>query len=154
MVARDAVVSRIRRVPVVAGAIAMALGAALLQAYFFAVVPVMPTALFMPLAQPLDAVLFVLTGASLLSLQIRSPRLRQTSAGLATALATVLLAEYVFRVDLRIDTLLFPDQVSQLVPVFPGRPAPLSGAGFLLLGVLLPCPPCAASGPGAGTARR
>ncbi|MGH7512195.1 MAG: response regulator [Gemmatimonadales bacterium] len=141
MVARDAVVLRIRRVPVVAGAIAMALGAALLQAYVFAVVPVMPTALFMPLAQPLDAVLFVLIGASLLSLHIRSPRLRQTSAGLATALATLLLAEYVFRVDLRVDTLLFPDQVGQLVPVFPGRPAPLSCAGFLLLGVLLLAPP-------------
>ena len=81
---------------------------------FFAVVPVVPTALFMPLAQPLDAVLFVLTGASLLSLHIRSPRLRQTSAALATALATLLLAEYVFRVDLRVDAPALPR---------PGRPA-------------------------------
>src|SRR5690242_11046258 len=141
MVARDAVVSRIRRGPVVAGAIAMALGALLLQAYVFGVVPLVPTAVFMPLAQPLDAVLFVLTGAGLLSLRIQSKRLRQTSAGLATALAAALLVEYVLRVDLRIDSLLFPDQVAQLVPVFPGRPAPLSCAGFLLLNMLLLAPP-------------
>src|SRR5262249_46270847 len=133
---------------VVAGAIAMALGALLLQAYVFGVVPLAPTAVFMPLAQPLDAVLFVLTGAGLLSLRIPSRRLRQTSAGLATALATALLAEYVFRIDLRIDTLLFPDQVGQLVPVFPGRPAPLSCAGFLLLNVLLLVPPARGARPG------
>src|SRR5437868_3491772 len=117
MVARDAVVSRIRRVPVVAGAIAMALGALLLQAYVFGIVPLVPTAVFMPLAQPLDAVLFVLTGAALLSFRIHSPRLRQASAGLATMLVTALLAEYILRVDLRIDGLLFPDLVNQLVPV-------------------------------------
>src|SRR5512138_1200765 len=148
MVARDAVVSRIRRVPVVAGAIAMALGALLLQAYVFGAVPLVPTAVFMPLAQPLDAVLFVLTGAGLLSLRIQSKRLRQTSAGLATALAAALLVEYVFRVDLRIDSLLFPDQVAQLVPVFPGRPAPLSCAGFLLLNLLLLAPPRRGARPG------
>jgi len=141
MVARDVVVSRIRRVPVVAGVIAMALGAALLQAYVFGLVPLVPTALFLPLAQPLDAVLFVLSGAALLSLQIRSPRLRQTSAALTIGLCAALLTEYLFRVDLRLDALLFPDQVGQLVPVFPGRPAPLSCAGFLLLGGLLLVPP-------------
>jgi len=147
MVARDAVVSRIRRVPVVAGAVAMALGALLLQAYVFGIVPLAPTAVFLPLAQPLDAVLFVLTGAALLSLRIHSPRLRQTSAALATALATALLAEYILRVDLGIDSLLFRDQVTQFVPVFPGRPAPLSCAGFLLLSVLLLAPPRAGARP-------
>jgi two-component system cell cycle sensor histidine kinase/response regulator CckA len=147
MVARDAVVSRIRRVPVVAGAVAMALGALLLQAYVFGIVPLAPTAVFLPLAQPLDAVLFVLTGAALLSLRIHSPRLRQTSAALATALATALLTEYILRVDLGIDSLLFRDQVTQFVPVFPGRPAPLSCAGFLLLSVLLLAPPRAGARP-------
>jgi len=132
----------------VAGAIAMALGALLLQAYVFGVVPLVPSAVFMPLAQPLDAVLFVLTGAGLLSLRIQSKRLRQTSAGLATALAAALLVEYVLRVDLGIDSLLFPDQVAQLVPVFPGRPAPLSCAGFLLLNMLLLAPPRRGARPG------
>jgi PAS domain S-box-containing protein len=141
MVARDAVVSRIRRTPVVAGVIAMGLGAVLLQAYVFAVVPVVPTALFLPLAQPLDAVLFVLAGTSLVSLHIRADRLRKASAVLATALAAVLLAEYLFRIDLGVDGLLFAGQVNDLVPAFPGRPAPLSCAGFLLLGVLLLFPP-------------
>jgi len=141
MVARDAVVSRIRRTPVVAGAIAMGLGAVLLQAYVFAVVPVVPTALFLPLAQPLDAVLFVLAGTSLVSLHIRADRLRKASAGLATALAAVLLAEYLFRIDVGVDGLLFAGQVGDLVPAFPGRPAPLSCAGFLLLGLLLLFPP-------------
>ncbi len=147
MVSRDAVVSRIRRVPVVAGAIAMVLGVGLLQAYVFAAVPLVPTALFLPLAQPLDAVLFVLTGAALLSLQIRSERLRQTSALLATVLAVLFLVEYLFRVDLRIDTVLFADQVAQFVPVFPGRPAPLGCVGFLFLGLLLLFPPPAAARP-------
>src|SRR6478672_10500893 len=123
MVSRDAVVSRIRRVPVVAGAIAMVLGVGLLQAYVFAVVPIVPTALFLPLAQPLDAVLFVLAGTSLVSLHIRADRLRKASAGLATALAAVLLAEYLFRIDLGVDGLLFAGQVNALVPAFPGRPA-------------------------------
>jgi PAS domain S-box-containing protein len=125
----------------------MALGALLLQAYVFGIVPLAPTAVFLPLAQPLDAVLFVLTGAALLSLRIHSPRLRQTSAALATALATALLTEYILRVDLGIDSLLFRDQVTQFVPVFPGRPAPLSCAGFLLLSVLLLAPPRAGARP-------
>ncbi len=90
--------------------------------------------LFLPLAQPLDAVLFVLAGTSLVSLHIRADRLRKASAGLATALAAVLLAEYLFRIDVGVDGLLFAGQVGDLVPAFPGRPAPLSCAGFLLLG--------------------
>jgi PAS domain S-box-containing protein len=126
----------------------MALGATLLQAYVFAVVPVMPTALFLPLAQPLDAVLFVLAGASLVSFHIRADRLRQISAGLATGLAGLLLAEYVFRIDLWVDSLLFSGQIQDLVTVFPGRPAPLSCAAFLLLGLLLLRPPAPGGRPG------
>ncbi|HEX3274568.1 MAG TPA: ATP-binding protein [Gemmatimonadales bacterium] len=121
----------------------MVLGVALLQAYVLGAVPVEPAALFVPAAQPLDGVLFVLVGAALLSLQIESRRLRQTSAGLAVALAVLLIVEYVFDLRLGLDPALFPDQIGRLVRVFPGRPAPLSCAAFLLIGALLLRPPVA-----------
>ncbi len=130
-------VARIRRLPVLSAALAIGLGVALLQGYVFGIVPLVPTALFLPPAQPLDAVLFVLTGVALLALRTGAGRLRETAAGLAAGLAALLLAEYLFRIDLRLDSLLFADQVSRLARIFPGRPAPLSCAGFLLLNLLL-----------------
>jgi PAS domain S-box-containing protein len=137
MAERVVLVSRIRRIPFVAGAVAMALGLGLLQAYVLGAVPLIPMALFLPPAQPLDAVLFALTGSALLALCIGADRLRRVSAGLAGALAVGLIAEYLLRIDLGLDGLLFADQVNQLVRIFPGRPAPLSCAAFLLLATML-----------------
>src|SRR5690242_19486835 len=137
MAERLAVVSRIRRIPLVAGAVAMALGVGLLQAYVAGAVPLMPMALFLPPAQPLDGVLFALTGAGLIAFCIRAVRLRRVSAGVAGIIATALILEYLLRIDLGLDDLLFPDQVAQLARIFPGRPAPLSCVAFLLLATLL-----------------
>ena len=137
MADRGAAVARIRSVPGVAAALAIGLGVALLQGYVFGLVPLIPTAVFLPPAQPLDAVLFVLTGAALLALRIGADRLRRVSAALAVALAALLLAEYLLRIRIPLDLLLFPDQVRQLARIFPGRPAPLACIAFLLLGLLL-----------------
>ena len=139
MADRSTAVARIRRLPVVAATFAMVLGGALLQGYVFELVPLVPMALFFPPAQPLDAVLFALVGAGLLALWIGSRRLRQIAAGLAAALASLVLAEYLLRIDLPIDTLFFADQVAQLARVFPGRPAPLAAAEFLLLAAPVAC---------------
>jgi PAS domain S-box-containing protein len=121
----------------IAAALALFQGVALLEGYVYGFVPMVPGALFMPPAQPLEAVLFVLAGASLLALALRSQRLREVCAALAATLAALLLAEYVFAVDLPLDWLLFADQVGQMDHVFPGRPAPMSCAAFLGFGVLL-----------------
>ncbi|MEO6058334.1 MAG: PAS domain S-box protein [Gemmatimonadales bacterium] len=137
MADRDTVVARIRRLPVLAACLVIGLGVALLQGFVLGVVPFVPTALFLPSAQPLDAVLFVLAGAALLALRAGAARFRRTAAALAAALASILLAEYLLRVDLGLDSLLFPDQIRLISPIFPGRPAPLACAGFLLLGLLL-----------------
>ncbi|HUR93503.1 MAG TPA: PAS domain S-box protein [Gemmatimonadales bacterium] len=137
MAARDTAVARIRRLPVVAAALTIGLGVALLQGYVVGVVPLVPTALFLPPAQPLDAVLMVLAGTALLALATGVRRLRQSCAALTLALAAILLLEYVLRIDLRVDSLLFADQTTSLARVFPGRPAPLACVAFLLLGVLL-----------------
>ena len=133
-----------------AAALALGLGVALLEGYVYGFVPLVPSALFMPPAQPLEAVLFVLTGASLLALATRARRLREVCAALATTLAALLLAEYVFAIDLPVDWLLFADQVGQLAHVFPGRPAPMSCAGFLGLSLLLLAIPGADTPPRTG----
>jgi PAS domain S-box-containing protein len=137
MADRDAALARIRRIPLITASVAIGLGVGLLQAYIFEVMPRAPAALFVPSAQPLDAVLLLLTGVALLSHQVRFERLRQIPAGIAAALAFLLLAEYLFSLDLRLDSVLFADQTVQLTRVFPGRPAPLGCIGFLLLGTLL-----------------
>ena len=128
-------------------ALALGLGVALLEGYVYGVVPVVPGALFLPSAQPLEAVLFVLTGASLLALATRVRRLQEVCAALAAVLATLLLAEYVFGLYLPLDWLLFADQVGRLDPVFPGRPAPMSCVGFLGLSLLLLVNPDTPAGP-------
>ena len=125
MADRDAALARIRRIPLITASVVIGLGVALLQAYIFDVMPQAPAALFVPSAQPLDAVLLLLTGVALLSHQVRFERLRLIPAGIAAALAFLLLAEYLFPLDLRLDSILFADQTVQLTRVFPGRPAPL-----------------------------
>jgi PAS domain S-box-containing protein len=130
-----------------AAALALGLGVALLEGYVFGFVPLVPGALFLPPAQPLEAVLFVLAGASLLGLATRARRLREVCAVLAMLLSGLLLAEYLFAVDLPLDWLLFADQIGQLAHIFPGRPAPMSCAGFLGLSILLLIGPGPQTGP-------
>ena len=137
MAAPVTAVARIRRLPMLAAALALGLGVALLEGYVYGFVPRVPGALFLPPAQPLEAVLFVLCGAALLALATRARRLREVCAALALLLAGLLLAEYVFAVDLPLDWLLFADQIGRLAHVFPGRPAPMSCAGFLGISTLL-----------------
>ncbi len=137
MADRDTALARIRRIPLVTASVAIALGVALLQAYVFDVLPLVPAAVFIPPAQPLDAVLLMLIGVALLSHQVRFDVLRQIPAGFAVSLAGLLLGEYLFRFDLRLESMLFADQTIKLTQVFPGRPAPLSCIAFLLLGMLL-----------------
>jgi len=137
MADRVTALARIRRIPLVTASVAIGLGVALLQVYIFDVMPKAPAALFVPPAQPLDAVLLLLIGVALLSYQVSFERLRQVPAGIAIILAVLLLAEYVLHLDLRLDSIVFADQTVRLTPIFPGRPAPLACVGFLLLGVLL-----------------
>ncbi|HEY7636183.1 MAG TPA: PAS domain S-box protein [Gemmatimonadales bacterium] len=137
MADRDAALARIRRIPLITASVAIGLGVGLLQVYIFDVMPVTPAALFVPPAQPLDAILLLLCGVALLAHHVSLQRLRQIPAALAIGIASLLLAEYLFRLDLRIDSIIFADQTVVLSPIFPGRPAPLACVGFMLLGVLL-----------------
>jgi hypothetical protein len=137
MADRDAAVARIRSVPGAAATVAVLLGTALLEGYVYNFVPLVPTALFLPPAQPLDAVLFVLAGAALLGLRVRSVRMQVICAVLTVTIAALTLLEYLVPIHLRLDALLFPDQTDQLIRIFPGRPAPLAGITFLLLGLVM-----------------
>jgi signal transduction histidine kinase len=87
-----------------------------------------------PLMKANAAVCFVLAGLAL-PLVHAGPRGRVTSgvlASLAMALGLATLAEWVFGVDLRIDELLFRDQVQAYTSV-PGRIAPNTALAFVLL---------------------
>jgi PAS domain S-box-containing protein len=128
---------RIRRLPLLAAVAAVAFGAAVLASYTFATGRLLPLPQFLLPTQPLAALLFVLTGTSLLALHLGLPHLQRYAAVLATLIAAAVLAEYVFGVDLRIDQVLYPGAVAGLSRVFPGRPAPVTTAAFLLLGAAL-----------------
>ena len=145
--AASTAVARIRRLPMLAAALALGLGVALLEGYVYGFVPLAPGALFLPPAQPLEAVLFVLSGAGLMALATRTRRLREVCAALALVLAGLLLSEYIFAVDLPLDWVLFADQIGRLAHVFPGRPAPMSCAGFLGISLLLLTAPGSETGP-------
>jgi PAS domain S-box-containing protein len=125
------------RLPAIAGAVTALLGVAAVEAYIFGIGPVIFAAPFLPPAQPLTALMFVLTGGSLLALKANLPR-HQLAAAVGTVLiAALVLAEYLIWRDLGLDTLLFPEDVGLIPSAFPGRPAPISTACFLLLGLAL-----------------
>ncbi|MGH7580335.1 MAG: PAS domain S-box protein, partial [Gemmatimonadales bacterium] len=125
------------RLPVLAGGASAALGIAAVEAYIFGVGPPMAVPAFLPPTMPLTAVMFVLTGGSLLALGADLRRQHLVAASLTILIATLVLAEYLIWRDLGLDTLLFPDDVSLMRSAFPGRPAPISTASFLLLGLAL-----------------
>jgi PAS domain S-box-containing protein len=129
---------RIRRLPLLAGAAAIAFGAAVLASYSLAIERVLPLPQFLLPTPPLAAAMFVLVGVSLLALRLGHPRLQRVAAMLTAGLAGAILTEYILGIPLGLDLLLFPDKVLGLTRVFPGRPAPVTTAAFLLLaGALL-----------------
>jgi two-component system, cell cycle sensor histidine kinase and response regulator CckA len=134
---RAAAITRTRQLPILAALVAIGFGVAVVQGYVFGIEALLPYTPFLPSTQPLVAVLFVLTGASLLSLRVGLARLRLVAAWLTTVLAGAVVAEYVLGLNLRLDQLLFSDAVAALSPVFPGRPPPIIGVTFLLLGLAL-----------------
>ncbi len=131
------VASWLRRLPLVAGGAATALGIAAVETYVFGTGPHLSAAIFQPPAVPLMAVMLVFSGGSLLALQAGLPRHQAATAALVVAIATLVLLEYLVWRDLGLDTLLFPDDVHRTPSAFPGRPAPITTASFLLLGVSL-----------------
>ena len=128
---------RIRRLPLLAAAGAVAFGLAVLASYTAAMGRVLPLPHFLLPTQPLAAFLFVLTGSSLLALHFDFPRAQRYSAIFATLLAGTVLLEYVLGLDLGVDLLIFPHSALGMTRIFPGRPAPVTTAEFLLLGLAL-----------------
>jgi PAS domain S-box-containing protein len=127
----------LRRLPLVSGLAATLLGLGAVEAYVFGSGPHASSPLLVPQTVPLVAVMFVLGGASLLSLLARLHRHQAVAAGLVILVATLVLLEYLVWWDLGLDRLLFSDDVQRLPSAFPGRPAPITTASFLLLGVSL-----------------
>ena len=131
---------RLRAVPLAAGIVAIAFGVAVLGGYALTVGRLVALPQFVLPTQPVAGLLFVLTGAGLLAAHLGRTRTQRDLAIVSTVIASLIVAEYLFGVDLRIDRLLFPHQVVGLSRVFPGRPAPITAATFLLqsLALLLP----------------
>ncbi|HEX2218218.1 MAG TPA: PAS domain S-box protein [Gemmatimonadales bacterium] len=125
------------RLPSATGAAAAILGLAGIEAYVFGPGPLIWSAAFLPHSVPLTLVMFVLAGGSLLSLRAGLTRHLAVTAGVASLVALLVLAEYLVWRDLGLDRLLFPDDIGQMRSRFPGRPAPITAACFLLLGVAL-----------------
>jgi two-component system, cell cycle sensor histidine kinase and response regulator CckA len=135
--ARARVATWLRRLPVLAGGAAGLLGLAAIEAYAFGHGPEIASPLFLPQTVPLAAVMFVLTGASLLSLHARLRRHQELTAALVILLATLVLLEYLVWRDLGLGTVLFADDVERIPSAFPGRPALIGTATFLLLALTL-----------------
>jgi PAS domain S-box len=122
---------------VVAAAVAVAFGLAVLAGYSFPLGGLLPLPRFVLPTQPLAAVMCVLTGTSLLALQLDFGRLQRYTAIFVTLLAASVLLEYVLGVDLGVDLLIYPGTSLGMSRVFPGRPAPITVATFVLLGAAL-----------------
>ena len=127
----------LRWLPLVSGLATALLGLAAVEAYVFGSGPDVSSPLLLPQTVPLVAVMFVLAGASLLSLLARLHRHQAIAAGLVILIATLVLLEYLVWWDLGLDRLLFPDDVQRIPSAFPGRPAPITTASFLLIGLSL-----------------
>ena len=85
--------------------------------------------------KPNTAIAFIITGAVIWLLPVSSAQrrqvvLRRILMGLLALLALLTLAEYVLRIDLGIDQLLFSEPGATR---FPGRMAPITALNFLLL---------------------
>jgi PAS domain S-box-containing protein len=127
----------LRRLPLVSGLVTTLLGLAAVEAYVFGSGPDISSPLLVPQTVPLVAVMFVLAGASLLCLLARLHRHQAVAAGLVILLAALVLLEYLAWWNLGLDTLLFPDDLYRIPTTFPGRPAPITTASLLLVGLSL-----------------
>jgi PAS domain S-box-containing protein len=134
---RDRTLRRMRQVPLAAAVVSMAFGIAVLGGYTLAIGRLLPLPQFVLPTQPLAAVLFLVTGMGLLAAHLGRGRIHRDLALASTLLSALLVAEYLFGVDLHLDRLLFPQQVAVLSRVFPGRPAPITAATFFLQGIAL-----------------
>ena len=134
---RDRTLRRIRQIPLAAAVVSIAFGLAVFGGYALVIGRLVVLPPFVLPTQPLAAVLFLLTGLGLLAAHLRRVRVQRDLAVVATILAGLIVAEYLFGVDLRIDRLLFPRQVAALTRMFPGRPAPITAAIFLLQSIAL-----------------
>ncbi len=128
---------RVRNAAVAAALTSIGFGVAVVEGYVFRIGGLLPLAPFLPPTQPLVGVMFVLAGVSLLSLRVGLVRFQRIPALCTTMIAAAILSEYLLGVDLGIDRLIFPESVQGLSRIFPGRPAPITSATFLLLGVAL-----------------
>jgi signal transduction histidine kinase len=130
---------RITTIPKAAGALVILLGVVSLAGWVFDIRPEAPFVGLVAMKAN-TAICFTLLGLSLL-LQDRpdsipgwrSP-LARVMAIFVLGVALVTLVEYIFRLDLRIDQLLFQETPEEAGASFPGRMSPASAASFLLLG--------------------
>ncbi|WP_309888532.1 ATP-binding protein [Archangium sp.] len=94
------------------------------------------------LMMPNTALGFLASGTALWLLHEKEESRWRCWTGWALAVAAVLLGgltlcEYLFKVDLGIDLLLFSETVQHRVPNFPGRPAPMTALSFCFTGLAL-----------------
>src|SRR6185503_19074030 len=134
---RDRTLLRIRQAPLAGAVVAIAFGIAVLGGYVLTIGRLLPLPQFVLPTQPLVAVLVLLTGTSLLAAHLGRTRIQRDLALVATVLAALVVAEYLFGVDLHIDRVLFSNQVASLSRMFPGRPAPITAATLLLQSLAL-----------------
>lgn len=133
----DLELTRVRWIPLIGAIAAILYGVAVLESYVFHLEPLLPFGPFLPPTQPLVAILLLLTATAVLAVRLSHRRLQLGCGGAVAALAAVVMLEYLLGLQLGLDTLLFREDVQRLSRVFPGRPAPLAAATFLLLGLLL-----------------
>lgn len=89
-----------------------------------------------PQMVPHTAVAFILASISLVTLK-RFPIVSHLSALAVVLIAVLILSEYVGRLDLGFDRLLFGQQLQSAERSFPGRPSPHTAIDLLLVGVAL-----------------
>ncbi len=134
---RDRTTRRARQLPLAAAVVSIAFGLSVLGGYTLAVGRLVPLPQFVLPTQPLAAVLFLLTGLGLLAGHLGRVSAQRDLALVTLLIAAVVVAEYLFGTDLHVDGVLFPRQVAGLMRIFPGRPAPITAAVFLLQNLVL-----------------
>jgi PAS domain S-box-containing protein len=133
------------RIPSVSAASAVVIGLSALASWVLEVEPLKSVVAGFETMKANTAISFILVGASLWLLRLESAsnkhrRIAQVCAGLVVLVASVTLSEYVLKWNAGIDELLFTDRPSAT----PGRMAPATALGFLMIGLsllLLDCRP-------------
>jgi PAS domain S-box-containing protein len=127
----------IRWLSLLAAVAAIAFGLAVWSGYVLGIGRPLLLSPFLLPTPPLTGALFLTAGAGLLALRLGAPRLQTALALVTTLVAGAVMAEYLFGLDLGLDLLLFPREVFESSRIYPGRPAPVSAAAFLALGLTL-----------------